>query len=96
LKQAIAFLLARDASGAVGFIGWLDDWRGRSSASSINCSRDYRDEEKQLQPQGKRAKVQMKVEAREQVERHVRGDDEQSQCEPSAWAAQQEHGSKGV
>jgi hypothetical protein len=62
----------------------------------MNYSRNYSDEQKQLQRQGKRPKVQMKIEAREQVERHVRGDDEQSQCEPSAWAAQQEHGSDGV
>ena len=68
----------------------------RCSASSIKYSCNYSDEEKQLQRQGKRPKVQMKVQAREQVKRHVRGDDEKSQCEPSAWAAQLEHGSDGV
>ena len=40
--------------------------------------------------------MQAKVELGEEVERHVRGDDEKSQCEPSAWAAQQEHSSEGV
>jgi hypothetical protein len=60
----------------VGFIGGLDGWRGRSSASSIKYSCNDSDEEKQLQRQSKRPKVQMKIEAREKIERHVRGDDD--------------------